>query len=46
MLGLFRPLEEYIGPAMLTVGVLHFIVFLGCILKIFFGIRLFSIRRT
>jgi hypothetical protein len=33
MLGLFRPLEQYGGPAILTVGALRFIVFSGCTLK-------------
>jgi hypothetical protein len=32
---LFRPLEEYVGPSILTVGTLCFVLFLGCILKLF-----------
>jgi hypothetical protein len=32
MLGLFRPLEEYVGPSILTVGALCFVVLLGCML--------------
>jgi hypothetical protein len=33
MLGLFRPLEKYVGPSILTVGALCFVVLLGCMLK-------------
>jgi hypothetical protein len=33
MLSLFHPLEEYVGPSILTVGALHFIILLGCMLK-------------
>jgi hypothetical protein len=33
MLGLFSPLEECVGPTILTVGALHFIILLGCMLK-------------
>jgi hypothetical protein len=29
MLGLFRPVEEYVGPSILTVGALRFVVLLG-----------------
>jgi hypothetical protein len=37
MLGLFRPLEDYVGPFTLTVGVLCSSLF--CVyVKIFFGI--------
>jgi hypothetical protein len=34
MLGLFRPLEENVGPSILTVGALCFVVLLGFMLKI------------
>jgi hypothetical protein len=30
MLGPFRPLEEYVGPTILTVGALCFVVLLAC----------------
>lgn len=30
MCGLFRPLEEHVGTAILNVGALHFVVLLGC----------------
>jgi hypothetical protein len=33
MLGLFCPLEEYVGPSILTVGTVCFSLFLGCVLK-------------
>jgi hypothetical protein len=33
MLCLFHPLEEYVGPSILTVGALHFIILLGCMFK-------------
>jgi hypothetical protein len=33
MFGLFRPLDEYVGPAILNVGALCFVFFLGCMLK-------------
>jgi hypothetical protein len=33
MLCLFRPLEENIGPSILTVGAIYFIVLSGCMLK-------------
>jgi hypothetical protein len=33
MLGLFRPLYEYAGPSILTVGVLCFIFILACMLE-------------
>jgi hypothetical protein len=33
ILRLFRPLEQYAGPSILTVGVLCFVFFLGWILK-------------
>jgi hypothetical protein len=39
MLGVFRPLEEYVDPSIVTVGALFFVSFLDCV-KIFFGIRL------
>jgi hypothetical protein len=45
MLGLFRPLEEYVGPSIVTVGAICFVVFFGLYVKIF-GIRLSPIRRT
>jgi hypothetical protein len=35
MLGLFRPLEEYVSPSILTVGALCFGVLLGCMLKFY-----------
>jgi hypothetical protein len=34
MLGLFRPLAEYGGPYIVTVGALYFVCFLRCILKV------------
>jgi hypothetical protein len=30
MHGLIRPLEEFVGPSILTVGALRFVVLLGC----------------
>jgi hypothetical protein len=33
MHGLFHPPEEYAGPSILTVGVLCFVFFLGCMLE-------------
>jgi hypothetical protein len=33
MLSLFRPLEYYVGPYMLTLGALCFVVLFGCVLK-------------
>jgi hypothetical protein len=33
MLGLFRPLEDYVGPSILTVVALCSVAFLGCMLK-------------
>jgi hypothetical protein len=34
MHGLFRPLEEYVGPSILTVGILRFVFFSGCMLEL------------
>jgi hypothetical protein len=31
--GLFRPFEEYANPSILTVGVLYFVSFSGCMLE-------------
>jgi hypothetical protein len=39
-IGLFHPLEEYIGPSVLTVGAKCFIDFLGCLLKFSFRFRI------
>jgi hypothetical protein len=36
MLGLFRPLEKYFGPSVLTVGAVSFVVFWGIFVKHFF----------
>jgi hypothetical protein len=33
MLGLFRPLEDCVGPSILTVGALPSVVFLGWVFK-------------
>jgi hypothetical protein len=33
MRGLFRPLYEHATPSILTVGVLYFVFFLGCMLE-------------
>jgi hypothetical protein len=33
MFGLFRPLEEYVVPPILTVGALCFVIFLGFMLN-------------
>jgi hypothetical protein len=48
MRGLFRPLEQYVGPSILTVGVPCFVVFwvVTLILFFFFEILQHSIRRT
>jgi hypothetical protein len=35
MLGLFRPLEENVGPSILTVGAPRFVFFLGSMLTFF-----------
>jgi hypothetical protein len=35
MRGLFRPLEEYASPSILTVDVLCFVLLLGCMLECF-----------
>jgi hypothetical protein len=32
MFGAFRPLEEYVGPSIATLGALPFVVFLDCML--------------
>jgi hypothetical protein len=36
MLGLFHPLEEYVGPSIITVGILCFVVLLGGMLTFSF----------
>jgi hypothetical protein len=33
MLGLFRPLEKYVGPQIVTVSDLCHVLLLGCVLK-------------
>jgi hypothetical protein len=45
MLGLLRPLEEYLGHCTSTVSALYLVV-IWVHVKIFFGIRLFYIRGT
>jgi hypothetical protein len=44
MFGLFRSLEEYVGPSTLPVGVVH-LGFLGLCAEMFFGIRLPLVER-
>jgi hypothetical protein len=34
MLGLLRRIEEYVGLSALIMGVLYYVVFFGCILKV------------
>jgi hypothetical protein len=46
MLGLLRPLEQYVGPTILTVDALGFVVSLGCMLKVSLELSIFHSKNV